>query len=115
MTATCAPDPSAAKDLIDLIVKAYRSKRRVIFFCACEYPRRCHRFEVARLLKEEARQRRLRLTTVEWPGGEPTVKRVQVQQNIIQRTIKNASQMPVAVGNLIRLVRAAESRNASVS
>jgi hypothetical protein len=43
----------------------------VIFFCACKDVRRCHRARVARLLLKAADRRRVRLSVVEWPGGEP--------------------------------------------
>jgi hypothetical protein len=78
-------DASAGKELVDLIVRAHQSKRRVIFFSACEYPGRCHRFEVAALLKKEAGRRGLMLTTIEWPGGEPIIKRIDVEKNVVQR------------------------------
>jgi hypothetical protein len=69
-------DPHVVKDLLDLIVEKDRRRRRVIFFCACETPRengvrRCHRDLVAELVVNEARQRRLALSVVEWPGGVP--------------------------------------------
>jgi hypothetical protein len=88
-------DPGAARDLFDLIVRAAQSKRRVIFFCACEYPGRCHRFQVATLLKKEARRRGFNLNCVEWPGGEPTISRIDVQDNVINRVIKNGTRIPL--------------------
>jgi hypothetical protein len=69
-------DPHVANDLLDLIVKNDRARRRVIFFCACETPRKdgerwCHRDLVAELLTNEARRRRVALSVAEWPGGVP--------------------------------------------
>jgi hypothetical protein len=69
-------DPRVVDDLLDLIVKNDRARRRVIFFCACEMPRNngerwCHRDLIAELLADEARRRRLPLSVVEWPGGVP--------------------------------------------
>jgi hypothetical protein len=77
--------------------KAHQSKRRVIFFCACEYPGRCHRFKVAALLRKEARRRGLKLSTIEWPGGKPTVKRIDVQQSVVGRVLRNASRVSLSL------------------
>jgi len=69
-------DPSAAADLLDFAEARHRERRRVIFFCACEFPGRenhggCHRVTVARLVLEAAARRNLEIQVVEWPGGEP--------------------------------------------
>lgn len=90
-------DPSAAADLVDLIVKANKSKRRVIFFCACEFPDNCHRSDVAKLVRQEARRRRLKLDIIEWPGGEPTTARVQVDDKVIEKVLGNGTRVPLAV------------------
>jgi hypothetical protein len=69
-------DPSAAGELLDVIVAAGRSHRRVLFFCSCNRPpgrvgERCHRYLVGDLLVKEARRLRVALSVVEWPGGAP--------------------------------------------
>lgn len=69
-------DPRVVSDLLDLIVKSDRARRRVIFFCACEMPRNngerwCHRDLIAELVTDEARRRRVALSVSEWPGGVP--------------------------------------------
>lgn len=70
-------DPSEAEALLDLACELAERRRRVIFFCACEFPGvvgewgECHRATVADLLLKEARKRRRRISVVEWPGGEP--------------------------------------------
>jgi hypothetical protein len=69
-------DPRVVDDLLDLIVKNDRARRRVIFFCACEMPRNagerwCHRDLIAELLVKMARRRQVALSVVEWPGGAP--------------------------------------------
>lgn len=87
-------DPGAAKDLFDIIVRAHKSGRRVIVFCACEYsPKGCHRFAVAKLLKKEARKRGLKLSTVEWPGGTPTIRRIEVEKKVIDHVLRNATRV----------------------
>ena len=69
-------NPAAAADLLDLAEEQHRERRRVLFFCSCEFPGRenrggCHRTTVARLVLEAAARRNLKLQIVEWPGGEP--------------------------------------------
>lgn len=69
-------EPGAAADLLRVVEEEWDRGRRVIFFCACEWPVSdeglpCHRVEVARLLRGAAAARGIRLATVEWPGGEP--------------------------------------------
>ncbi len=69
-------DPSAAADLLDLAIDKAKKKQPVIFFCACEWPYdgeqiTCHRSEIGRLLLKEAKTRKMSLSVVEWPGGEP--------------------------------------------
>jgi hypothetical protein len=65
-------DPSGGADeLLQLVASAYRDRRRIVFFCACERPCNCHRAEVARLLVKAALRKEVGLTVVEWPGGEP--------------------------------------------
>jgi hypothetical protein len=77
-------DPTAAKDLLDLVVDKVKNRRRVIMFCACEEPilkmddgfPSCHRVEVASLLLKAARRRGLKLELSEWPGESPVSIRV---------------------------------------
>jgi hypothetical protein len=76
-------DPAAASTLLDLIVERARHKQRIMAFCACEVPGTsdepiCHRREVANLVLAGARARRLQLDVVEWPGGEPIRRDVDV-------------------------------------
>lgn len=69
-------DPSAANELLDLAIESARQKRRLLFFCSCQWPRyegkiACHRTSVARLVLDVAKKRALQVEVVEWPGGEP--------------------------------------------
>jgi len=70
-------NPAAAETLLDIAEGAARDNRRVMFFCACEFPgvegqdECCHRTTVARLVLEAARRKNLAARVVEWPGGEP--------------------------------------------
>lgn len=76
-------EPGQTEDLLDYVILQARANRRVIFFCACEYLERngaplCHRALVATLLLETARRRSLPLTVVEWPGGDPEDREVEI-------------------------------------
>ena len=69
-------DPNAANDLLEHVLQAHNQKRRVLIFCACEYPGTvhspsCHRATVAGLLLKAAHRKGVRLRVAEWPGGEP--------------------------------------------
>jgi len=70
-------DPAAAVELLDLAEACQHVKRRVIFFCSCEYPGLehtegcCHRAVVAGLVLKAARERGRLLEIAEWPGGLP--------------------------------------------
>lgn len=69
-------DPSAAGELLGLAVESARQKRRLLFFCSCQWPRcdgqiACHRTTVAGLVLAAAKERGVPVEIVEWPGGEP--------------------------------------------
>lgn len=77
-------DPAAANTLLDIAVDSARSNQRVLFFCSCEFPGveshgGCHRVTVARLVLEAAQRRKIPLQVVEWPGGEPDVRGLEIQ------------------------------------
>jgi hypothetical protein len=88
-------DPSAADDLLDFIIAANRQKRRVLFFCACEYPRYCHRAKVANLVRKVATRRGIHLTTIEWPGGEPITAQLRVPESVLKEVLWGATRVPV--------------------
>jgi hypothetical protein len=75
-------DPLSAKPLFEEALKYAKRNRRVIFFCACEFPRSCHRHVVANLLLKEAERAGRRIRITEWPGGAPTRTRVRVTEAI---------------------------------
>jgi len=50
-------EPAAAGDLLNLAVEASNAGRRVVYYCACQTPCRCHRYLVSKLLLEAARKR----------------------------------------------------------
>ena len=86
-------DPKAANELLEHILQAHDRKRRVIFFCACEFPGNCHRATVARLLLKAAHRRGIRLTVAEWPGGEPTTAELRTSPQIVKKVLRGATRV----------------------
>jgi hypothetical protein len=95
-------DPGAVNDLLEHILQAHNQKRRVLFFCACEYPGTvhspsCHRATVAGLLlKVAAHQKDVRLTVAEWPGGEPRVAELRTSPQVVKQVLRGATRLPLA-------------------
>jgi hypothetical protein len=69
-------EPIAVLELLSRIVRERNRRRRVIFFCHCEYPWSCHRHKVANLLLAAAKANGIRLNVSEWPGGMLRVQRI---------------------------------------
>jgi hypothetical protein len=70
-------NPSAVEELLEQAVRGADEGRRVIFYCACEFPRldgklTCHRLEITDRLLDHANETGRPITIVEWPGGKPT-------------------------------------------
>lgn len=91
-------DPTAADELLDLAVG--RPDRRVIFFCACKWPRcdgavKCHRVEVGRLVLAAAGRRGIELEVVEWPGGEPRRIRLDVPAPLLRAVQAGRASIPL--------------------
>jgi hypothetical protein len=66
---------AAVVDLLRLAQQAATDRRRVLFYCACEFPSlngnlACHRLRITELLLKRAEDAGQPLTVVEWPGGE---------------------------------------------
>ena len=95
-------NPAAANDLFEVVLHCCRESRRVIFFCACEYPHgsrgRCHRTQVARLLLNEAKRRDRRLQVVEWPGGKPSSQKLLVSPSVFQ-TVAAGARKNIPIGS----------------
>jgi hypothetical protein len=96
-------DPSAAGDLLDLIIELDKPRRHVIMFCACEEPLlkcddgfpSCHRVEIARLLLGAAKQRQLALELSEWPGESPSSLQVNASESQRKVLGKGARYIPL--------------------
>ena len=91
-------DPSAASDLLDLAVDSAGSNRRLIFYCACEVPCNCHRSEVTRLAVAAAERRRLPIEIVEWPGGAPPERPIELELSVaaFERVRDGANSVPIS-------------------
>lgn len=100
--------PDAVHQLVDLALDAARGQRRVIFFCSCGCPikkGRCHRFDVAKLVRRVAAQRSVDLSVSEWPGERPCrwPQRLKVSRRTFE-TIRRKQHIDIPPGvNLARL------------
>ena len=77
-------DPHAALDLLTLSGSLARKNRRVIAFCACEFPRiegrvACHRVVVADKVLSHARRQGIHIRIVEWPGEDRAGDRAEIR------------------------------------
>jgi hypothetical protein len=93
-------NPRAAETLLDLAETCARSRRRVVFFCSCEFPgvgrEGCHRVEVARLLLGAAENRGISVQVVEWPGGQPDLElELEVPRSAFDKLCRAARTIPL--------------------
>jgi hypothetical protein len=93
-------DPSAADELLALALEAAGHKRRLLFFCSCQWPRcdgevACHRTTVAGLVLEAAKRRGVVVQVVEWPGGEPMQIDLDVTPQVFAAVRKGRMTVPL--------------------
>jgi hypothetical protein len=93
-------DPQAANELLDRVLTAHNQKRRVLFFCACEYPGtvhspNCHRATVAGLLLKAAHHNGVWLTVAEWPGEEPRTAKLHTSPHLVKKVLNGATRVPL--------------------
>jgi len=88
-------EPKEAETLLDLAIECQRGNRRVIFYCACEIPGACHRYEVGSLVLKAAGRRGIPVELVEWPGGEPQGVRIGVPEGVLKKMKKGAQTLPL--------------------
>jgi len=98
-------DPHAAARLLGLALEAAQRRQRILFFCACEVPSRCHRADVAALVLAEARRRRIALVVEEWPGGQPADILLTLDEVEFRRVVRGAKSL--RIGNQLPLGAAA--------
>ena len=75
--------------------------RRVIFYCACEFPSldgalACHRRTIADLLLAHAKKIGRAISVVEWPGDAPTETRISVDKKIFSAIMRGRMSVPFA-------------------
>jgi hypothetical protein len=88
-------DPSSAIDLLDLALESARHNQRVLFFCSCRWPPRCHRATVAGLVLKEAKKRGSPIEIVEWPGGEPQHIDLELKPELFRAVLKGRMTIPL--------------------
>jgi hypothetical protein len=88
-------DPHEAAPLLDQANDCDKENRRVLFFCACEVPNQCHRYEVGKLLLKAAKRHGINLEVVEWPGGEPQEIRERVPEHVFRKMEKGVMMFPL--------------------
>jgi hypothetical protein len=99
-------DPKTSADLLLIAQNAAKHKQRILFFCSCKRPKNnthgvtCHRTEVTRLLLGVAKKEGISIEVVEWPGGTPKARGMDISSDV---------QRPVALGRkAIALKRTAQ-------
>ncbi len=65
LTKVTIKDPSKVIDLLN-IISARPDNQKVIFFCACEFLKQCHRYDVSKLLIKEAKKSGKKIKISEW-------------------------------------------------
>lgn len=93
-------NPAGAVELLDVALEAAADRRRVIFFCSCELPRwagkpTCHRVAVAKLVVQEAQDRKLPVAVAEWPGQESREIDLALDERTIELVLKNRFAIPL--------------------
>jgi hypothetical protein len=89
-------NPKEAITLLALALEAKKQNRRVIYYCACETPLSCHRFQVGTLLLKEAKRRGISLEVVEWPGGIRGMIKEKTSTSIIKKIQNGQANYPLA-------------------
>jgi hypothetical protein len=100
--------PEGARDLLLRAVELAEERRRVLFFCSCEWPLGnrddreddlvpCHRHEVGELIMNHARtaSRAFDVDVVEWPGGDPGTAALRVAPSMFQKVRRGRKSIPV--------------------
>lgn len=94
-------DPAVVNELLQIVIDAATDRRRVIFFCGCQFARikgkvNCHRTRVGTLLLAAARRQGVNLEVIEWPGGRPRRMTIAVKREVFQAVAKGNMTIPLA-------------------
>jgi hypothetical protein len=95
-------DPFSSRILLAEAREYARDNRRIIFYCACEFPCNCHRRVVANLLLKDSKREGHKITITEWPGGTPVRARVRVTSAIYREVCKGRVSVRLANNSLQR-------------
>jgi hypothetical protein len=92
-------NPAAVAELLDLASRAADERQRVLFYCACEFPRldgklACHRLTITNLLLAHATKIGKAISVEEWPGGEPVEVRLKVDQKLFSAVMRGRMSIP---------------------
>jgi hypothetical protein len=98
-------NPAAVAELLELAVRAADQRRRLIFYCACEFPwfngmMNCHRRLVADLLLAHAEKVGRPISVVEWPGGEAIEARLEVDRKLFRAVMGGRKGIPFSSSRL---------------
>jgi hypothetical protein len=94
-------EPAAVEELLGIGLRRIVQRQRLIIFCSCGLPGlpgrkgSCHRVEVASLLLNTAVKRKVSLTMVEWPGGQPTLRTVRIADRAAQAIRRGTRHAPL--------------------
>ncbi len=94
-------NPAAVAELVDLALHAADERRRVIFYCACEFPSldgalACHRRTIADLLLAHTKKIGRSISVVEWPGDTATETRISVDKKMFSAIMRGRMSVPFA-------------------
>jgi hypothetical protein len=88
-------DPKKVEDLLDLAFHLAHHDQRLIFYCACEYPRWCHRYRVATLALKRAERWGRSVRIVEWPGAKPETMQLDVTAELLAALGNGRKSIPI--------------------
>ncbi len=61
-------DPKAVAQLLDIADERALQRQRIVYYCACPFPGRCHRYLITEALVGLAKKLKRNVSVVEWPG-----------------------------------------------
>jgi hypothetical protein len=101
-------NPAAVAELLELALSAADERRRVIFYCACEFPcldgqLTCHRRQIADRLLAHAGKIGRAILVMEWPGGKPVEAQLTVDRKVfsaLMRRRKSRKSIPFCSSQL---------------
>jgi hypothetical protein len=93
-------EPDTAVDLLHIAETHAQAKRRVIYFCSCQWPCcggniKCHRATVTELVQQAARRTGRSVQCVEWPGGQPKQVQLEVIPEVFRGIRKGGLTIPL--------------------